>query len=368
MHKLPKGRMSLKKNLSTRLVLYKLMLGRKTAQNSAFWQFPGFAPLAAAFVLLALITVLPSYAYASDRVALGSALYPLKKAIEKIELKLADDEEKTEKYLKFASKRLTEAKALSAKENNRINEAKLISTIAAAVALNAEANLKISDSNVEFNQEQNKNISSLEKVAQAVGLEASDAAVDAIASAFENFKGNNQEKTKAKEKIQGYFPSAQDAASTAAAIPPAQALAEPLAEQAENGDMPEPAPIPAQNNNSNESKKQELNNAEAQIVLESIKQDIEVLRNDLKNSDYEEKDVEKLFYRLDSKIEKTAAIMENEETGAVQGLLQSAEALTNNAKHFIKKKENSGANADSNMNQQNTEQDNNGKSKGNGKK
>jgi Rad3-related DNA helicase len=68
-----------------------------------------------------------------------------------------------------------------------------------------------------------------------------------------------------------------------------------------------------------------------------LKKNVKDLKDDLEGDNYDEMDIEVLFERLDKRIEDVKDGIESETPKNINGIINSTKALTNNAKHFIKK-------------------------------
>jgi hypothetical protein len=79
---------------------------------------------------------------------------------------------------------------------------------------------------------------------------------------------------------------------------------------------------------------------EAKQKISAAQKKIKELKNTINKDDYEEGDVDVLLDKLDAKMEKAEAALESGDMEKTEDLLKSTDALTNNAKHFIRNKKN----------------------------
>ncbi|MDA3840150.1 MAG: DUF5667 domain-containing protein [Patescibacteria group bacterium] len=318
LNSLPKPKMSLVKKMNLKYKLYVLII-----QESFSFEFllnRKFQHRAISFVLLlSLLFGLPLYSYASPGVNEKHILYPVKLAIEKIELKVANtDIEKQEKYEKFSERRLSEAEVLS--ENIKENEDRVAisNTIKAAVALKEKAReiaFKEGDGSEQSRINQREK---LNNIASFVGIEEDDELVENIASAMDNIGENIQVNNNGRGEMM------RNASSTKFNNG-----------QIRSNNLESDDRLMGQGENSSDRITEDLENTERLLEL---KEKVEALKIDLKDDDYDETDVEALFEKLDKRVETVTEAIENEDQKNINGIINSTKAITNNAKHFIKMK------------------------------
>jgi len=335
---LPKFKLRRRAELKLRFRLIKIIWQKKYRLSGDFIVVKHFAPAAAVFVALCLVIIIPTYSYASSGVTYGHVLYPIKQTIEKVELALASEPEaKVAKIEKFATRRLAEAEALS-EDYSEDNKA-LINTIEKAVELKTESQ-KISSQIVEPAQtatptpvmeDQSKQLETLSRVAQNVGIKTDEVMLDKVSSAFNFIKFPPGQAKKYKRRVATTTDeSAMDETET-------EADAGVEAGNAEESAPVEPEAAVADTLEAAAKAKGWQKKEQAQKNLEIIKREIDKLKDDIDESKYEPDDVETLFERLDDKVEKTEAAIEEESDGTDE-LIKSVEALKDNGQYFIKEK------------------------------
>jgi len=119
---LPKKQLAKKADALIRFRLIKLMINtRFLAWKSSPLFMPAFRLTLIAFAIL--IIFFPAFSYTNQNIVKGDVLYPVKRAMEKLEYLTAIDQvSKAEKSVKFSERRLDEAKKIE--ENNKILETK----------------------------------------------------------------------------------------------------------------------------------------------------------------------------------------------------------------------------------------------------
>jgi len=310
LNRLPKPKMSLAKKTGLKYKLYILII-----QNSLSFNFllnRRFQYRAVSFVvLLSLLLGLPFYSYASSGVNEKHILYPIKMVIEKIELKTADtNAEKQEKYEKFSERRLAEAEVISKKIGNKEDRVILVQTIQSAVEFKKMAQSTVDNSlEIGKNEIKKREASTLKqkeklnKIASFVGIEEDEKLVENIAVAMDSIAG---EYHKAEEK--------------------------------KNKTIKNASLDGKKQNAGKNGKRSEEDNLENIKKFAELKERVKDLRDDLKDDNYDEMDIKILFKRLDRRVESVAEEIENETPKNINKIINSTKSITNNAKHFMKKK------------------------------
>ncbi len=162
LNKLPRAKMNRRTDWCLKFKLYRMIIRGKLLAYQKSFSLKTIRPLPVALViLLTVLVAVPGFAYASPSVTREHVLYPVKKAIEKVELSLpASVEVKAKAYAKMADRRLAEAEYLSEQTEEKNNIA-LRLTIEDAVELSVKAEEKIESENfqtvkVEVKAELNK--------------------------------------------------------------------------------------------------------------------------------------------------------------------------------------------------------------------
>jgi hypothetical protein len=331
LNNLPKPKLGLRADLKIRFRIYKLIIKRDLEGLCAAWlpKRSGYAPLAALFLLFTIIVAVPSYAYASDKVTLNHPLYPIKRSLEDVQLSLSfTSEQKAETYSKLAERRLDEANVLSNEGKTEKTEVALANTVKEAMRLeeNADAQTALVTAGskqealkVEIRNTAEAQIAKLKDVAKNVGVKAREDTMDSIAMSLDALsddikdRASNVIKKKDEVLIQPLFSTASSSN-----------------ENPEN-DVRE-------KRNATSSSRSIFDQTKAEANLDEIKAKVENLRAELDSNSFEQSDVKALFDRLDNKVERAQDAINEDQKANFQGLLQSAQALTNNAKHFIKEK------------------------------
>lgn len=338
---LPRVKLSKSADLKIKARLYVFMWHK---QGQALWAYLKgqklYPPPVVLFLLFAIIAV-PSYAYTSSSVTRQSLLYPLKREMENIEIRLTRDESvKPAAYVKFAERRLAEAEVLSLKQADPQTAAALREAITEAEDLSRQAGVairEIKDESVragvqeKINEAAKEHIGPLSRIARSVGITADEETLDTIAMAMERAQKNNRRKENAGVS-NGFpidlpkpdVPSAIDDSGSGGAAPGR------FTEPDETGQAEEVKPSVAAEPEA-ELKEQ------AQNSLFIAAEKVANLKEDLLAEDYDQADMKKLFGRLGEKLDKAQNKIESDELSEINEILKSAEALTNNAKHFIKK-------------------------------
>ncbi len=141
LNNLPKNKLSRRADLKIRFQLYRLMVFAYLKRLFVFNHELSFLNkgLVAAMVLVLIFSATSIFAYASDSVVPGNIIYPLKKAVEKIEQNIAPNKTaKIAAYEKQSVRRLEEAVNLSQKNSSTTPATKNVKT---SVSNNIEKNI-----------------------------------------------------------------------------------------------------------------------------------------------------------------------------------------------------------------------------------
>lgn len=333
LNKLPKGRLRLKADLKIKSGLYILIWQKRLA----FLLMPKYRLVyGAAMAVFCLTIIVPAYAYSSPAVNSSSWLYPVKQAIENLEIKMAaEPAAKVNVLEKLADRRLAEAENLSKKNAGETGHL-IKSTINEALNLNALADDELVKLPVASNTENytavknnyKKNFTArLSNTAANVGIKADDELLDNISLALDRFSAQAKNNAgKAQEKFSNYFP---EASSTNAQ----EAINNEKIEKADDEDI-------VNKNNSRDNRaigqKRNFTEKEAADELKNTEQNISLLKTKINKKDYTPEEVDVLFDKLDKKIEKAEEALKTGDLQKTADLIESTESLTNNAEHFIK--------------------------------
>jgi hypothetical protein len=119
---LPKNKLRLGTDLKIRLTLYKMIIQKNIVHFFDASSFKGFIFQKAWLIGLLVISMISSvsfYAYGSEQVTAGNALYPIKQTIETTKnILTASTVNKAKNYNELSTRRLEEALSLSNKESN----------------------------------------------------------------------------------------------------------------------------------------------------------------------------------------------------------------------------------------------------------
>ncbi len=362
LNKLPKARLSKRSDWRIRFNIYKKIINKELKQFRLGF-FPArfnYLPAVALILLLAIIITVPGYAYASSKVTLGHPLYPIKQVIENAELSLAKTgEQKAETYAKLAERRVAEAEVLS-KENK---EEAIVKTLSEAVRLannasgqaaliNKEPERRTVQAGIEKSAEEQA--LALESVAKEVGIRGEERTIDSIALSLDAFRKDARANVKQTEEEE---PSKHKDTFSQTSSTPRQ-IRESARKDYENIEIATPT-LPravdmGKATSGPETKKEvkkegqgqeninlpeiNKNKQTASLGLGEVKNQVENLRAELENDGFDPEDVKILFERLDEKIKNAEKSIKEEKNDNLEKVLESTEALTNNAKHFIKQK------------------------------
>ena len=342
LNSLPKAKLGLKADLRIRFALYRELLKRGLPVfGRGFLLKP-----AAALAILALLVacIVPGYAYASGNVTRGSFLYPVKLAVEQVELKLAINENfKAETLAKFSLRRLSEAKVLAEKDGGSEQEDNLKKTIDEAVALHREAGTAYDNAghsaaesgpDGKVGRLEEKSESALKTVAQTVGLDADDELIDKISLAMEDVR-NGRRKTPAEPEPENESLSEETEATGTIQKQPEDQTEKPETgenygkENHENIKTLKPESSPDKNGgtekNAADNKKED--------AINDLKTEVDKLKTEVRGEEFRPGEVEKLFDHLDRRVKK----LEDEKKATPEDV-NSAKAFTVNAKYFMNKR------------------------------
>lgn len=331
LNKLPKGKLSRRTDFKLRIAFLKLKLQKQSANFNFSSAFRKMSPAIIAMILLLSLVYLPYYAYASENVIRGNILYPIKQGIEKIELVLADTPAKKVAVMaKLAERRLAETEKLSEDESMAandnlaatINEITNLTTEAAFEAkskLNPDEKKEVDDKIFQIKERQ---LEKMEKIANKFGLKASDDLLDSLAVNIDDLKKDKQVKNNFSEVLSivkiststrshEFLPrvgnkSGSSTVSTSTAAAKRETAGSKIDEK-----------------NISDS----WNNANEQISL---------LKERLLSDGISERDFSDLFNKLDDRLTKAQAAINSGNFNQANGLIKSTEALSNNAKHFLR--------------------------------
>ncbi|MFH0892027.1 MAG: DUF5667 domain-containing protein [Candidatus Falkowbacteria bacterium] len=347
----PKGRLGRRADLKIRIRLYAAIF-RKSLSARKFHFSQGLRTLTAS-ILLFIFIVVPGYAYAGVNVVPGDFLYPLKMKLEEIELSLARKKKKAEIYAEFSAKRLAEAKVLAATMGKPETEEKIKTNLDKALLLRERAISGFSDSGSTTSRIKaldSREEAILTDIAQSAGVGAEDDLIDSIALALDrvkngkgpkNYKEDGGEAEKRPDAKADLKPDKQDrnqngfirAASSTANLKKGEVDSEEDHDGSDSDDKRNnPSFFGAAVSSASAS-----STAKEQDNISRLKKNIDRLKKDLRQPEFEQKDVDDIIDKLDQKIKRAEEIGETDKDGA-QSLLRSAEALSDNAEHFIRKK------------------------------
>lgn len=334
--KLPRVKLRFGANMKIQLKLRVLLWQRKFAQLSNILPIQKIRLVPVIVVIiLCLFIILPSYAYASSSVTRGHILYPVKQAIEKVEINFSRSATaKVKTYEKLASRRLAEAEVLSQPEIEEEVNVALVETVNEAVRLGSKAQetVKQIPSAVEAEEvqsvivaAQDKQERALVRIAEQVGIDASETVLDSVALAFQMTTKSLQETKK--------WPAISSSAAD-------KVLADEEATSTEEGMVQKPAKSSVLSKPSTPSFSKASSTESARQSFNQLKQDISVLKEDLTDNEFKPKDIQTLYNRLEEKVKKVEDAINNDKFDDAQGLMRTTKALTNNAKHFMKQQNN----------------------------
>ncbi len=319
------------------MIRFRLMLARASrpamkVDSAGRFGLLSFRPALAAFSIFILVffSATSAYAYGSDQVARGNILYPLKISLERVQDQLTSDPiKKIDLHNEFAKRRLAEAQFLSQELSPAFATGTAVSQDSKQQEFNdtiVEANEEIDRTNemaaalpdeqerdqaftglAEFNFNQ---VEAVSKIAGRFGLNADDETIDHLALTLENLKRHQRQAIEAISRTKGASEKIKDGSST----PETGANAQ------EQDDSSASSTDPSQ----------------AEQSLNRIRQEIDDLSQDQTRASIPEKQARRLNDKLRNKLKKAEQAIKDGDLKKFNGLLQSAEALSNNRKHFLR--------------------------------
>lgn len=354
LNNLPKARLRWRADLKIKTRLYAAIIKKRLAPEKMRFSW-GLRVLAGSALLLVLVVV-PGYAYASAAVVPGDFLYPLKTGLEKIELSLARaPEKKAEVYAELSARRLAEANVMTETKERPGTEEKIKNNLDQALLFRERAISGFLDSGSgattsKINDMNKREETMLAEIAQGAGAGAGEDLIDAITSALDrvkngkgpkNYKEDRGEAEKRPDAKADAKPDSRDenrngfirAASSTADLKKGEVDSEEDHDGSDSDDKRNnPSFFGATTNSASASP-----TTKEQGNISSLKKNIDRLKKDLRQPEFEQKDVDDIMDKLDQKIKRAEEIGETDKDGA-QSLFRSAEALSDNARHFIRKK------------------------------
>jgi len=328
LNKLPQGKLSKRVDWRLRFIFFKLRWQNNFANYNFLPAFGKIAPVTIAVVLLLSIVCLPYYAYASEDVVRGNMLYPIKQGIERIELSLADTPaKKANVYNKLAERRLAEIEKLSGKNSATAND-NLAATIDEITVLtqasseteeqlNTEEKKQVKNKVAQIKEEQ---LDRMEKIANKFGLQASDNLLDSLAVNIDDLKKDKQAKNNFFEVLSEIkiatstrnnknFAHSRGITSGSTTVPTSTIKIKPN--------------IKISQKTISES-------------WDAASDQVTVLKNDLITEGIKNTELDNLFGKLDDRLNKAQTAIKSGNFNQANGLIKSTEALSNNAKHFLR--------------------------------
>jgi len=344
LNNLPRARLSRRADL---LIRYKLMCASLKQYFSGvsfnFFAAARLRPVLAAVVILALVFSggTSVYAYNSSQITRASALYPVKRGLEKIESRFATTPAAQVKFHnKLAGRRILEAQFLSLGSAAFTADQTASSTgEALPVKLEYENEfndtLRDADDEIERANERAREIGDrteldrslallsdahlnelgkIKAMAEAVGIEADDRTTDNIALILENIKGRQQRIVRAISQFDGDLKRA-----------------------GENEDDEDGASASSSEKNIAKGQLASTTPDEAASSLDRVRNEIKVLESELSQGGrISNKQIKRLTERLNKKINQAETAIQAGDVNKFNGLLRATEALTNNGQHFLK--------------------------------
>ena len=359
LNKLPKFKLGRRADLRIRWHFFASRWQRSRADWLVGLKSPRFRLAAVSLVLLALVIYIPSYSYASASVTEGHWLYPIKHTIETVEINLqTTPEDQAVVNAKMAERRLEEAAYLA--ERTGSQEAQVADTIKKALVFDqaSEAALeKVAPSEAKtetvnkITDKKVNQVESLSQVAQGIGLHSSEDTLDTISLALETAKAAPGESkswpartTRPDRRVKTDRGKAVATSSEENAGAGDDAVWQDTA--AATGTLPQMGENdegtiatgtgntikfdrPGRNLPPGQAKKVEQD-------YKAVKEEVSQFENNLKQNDYNEEDVNSLFTRLRSKLDKAQENIDEGQLDEASSVLDTTEALKNNAEHFIR--------------------------------
>lgn len=368
LNQIPKGRLSRKADLAIKYRLYSIIWKQRLSVLAAPLSSVKFTYVTVSILLLCLLAGVPGFAYADDKIVPGNWLYPVKQIVEKIEVAVPKPaEEQVKVYDKLATRRLSEAKILSEVKN--IDQAKISRTIEEAVNLNAEALMIASsvpaEAGIGVEKTNNVQMENLNKVARNIGLE-NEKLTDTVAIAMEKFKLSRRTKAADQTQANEDESAADDSASAdnyiSTTTEPNIQTGDQTVEASSSGtkleiknnwfgkslnlkknikvkkdDNATSTAVSSSTPAENAANREKAEKNTRKDDLKNLKNKIKKLPQELKKEKLDKKETDKLINRLEDKLKEAEKAAEQDNEDNYDELMRSAEALTNNAKNFIKK-------------------------------
>lgn len=214
--KLPRKKLRVKANFKIRIKIYILIAREKFKDLSKIKSSRVLVfnkSVSFSLIIIIVFTSTSMYAYASESVTLGHALYPIKKGIEEAEKGISiTDDAKAKVYSKMSERRLDEAMELSEKKEGGVN---LVKTINEAAGDMEKHITLIRDSNKILSEDfYDTKIKKLEAVAGNVGMEADEEVIDSVAIILDEIKGyknkDNEKKEYSAEEVEVMIESVKE--------------------------------------------------------------------------------------------------------------------------------------------------------------
>ena len=338
LNNLPRARLRRRADLKIRFRLYAAILKKRLAPEKMRFSW-NFRALAGSVLLLILIVV-PGYAYAGTNVVPGDFLYPLKMKLEEIELSLARKKNKAEIYAELSAKRLAEAKVLATTIDKPKTEEKIKINLDKALLLRERAISGFSNSGsttLRIKALNSQEEAMLTDIAQSAGVGAEDDLIDSIALALDKVKGRDKDREGAEKR--GRLDKSNEPEKAGTEVEGRETF---FLEEKKDPEVCEDC------DRDRKADEKSLISDFAPLTtgtttkrddnITDLRDNIDRLTKDLKKPEFEQQDVENLINKINNKVKRAEEIRGSDQEGA-KNLLRSAEALTDNAEHFIRKKD-----------------------------
>lgn len=219
---LPKNKISWQTDKKIKIKLYALILKKKIGglfvyKNNAIGISLSYKAAGIALSIILLFGATSIYAYANNDILPGSQLYPLKKAIEKIEEKIAiTPAAKISAYEKFSNRRLQEAVNLSeqknkATENIKKNiEAEVENNEAVTSSINKLDEKKAEKAVYKIKKQDQDELRSLEIIEARASAKNDQEVLEKVKEAKENIKNREYKQNKEEKKNKENYKDAKD--------------------------------------------------------------------------------------------------------------------------------------------------------------
>jgi hypothetical protein len=200
LNNLPKLRMSRRQDLRIRTRIFAMNFEQnlKIFFGSFNLTRLAYQSLAVIFVL-ALITSLPVYAYASKNVTADSPLYFLKRGVENLELIVSPDYTEIALHIKFADRRLAEAEVIAARPQDERTIDLRVQAVREAQDQVQKANVDIEKNEPESDKIEkekidinNKGIAEIKKIADDVTIDMRSETIQKVVSLIDRQAGDQK--------------------------------------------------------------------------------------------------------------------------------------------------------------------------------